>query len=84
MEAVDKKLPPKGTQGRLVYEYMKLGHSISSVQAIEEFRILRLPNRISELRNKYGIKIYQRSCKSKSNKRVRWEEYSLTPFDGEE
>lgn len=83
MTGVNKiKLPPRGSQARKVYDHLKLGHSLTSREAWEKFEIMRLPNRISELKNKYAIKetIYQVTRRSKTNKRVKWEEYSFTPF----
>ncbi len=76
-------LPRKGSQAREAYEYMKKGHSLTTIEAIERFGMLRLPNRISELRNKYGVKVYQRPVRSKTKHNVKWEEYSLHPFEQE-
>ena len=82
-DATKRKLPPKGSQGRTVYDYLKLGHSLTSREAWEQFEIMRLPNRISELKNKYEIEetIYQITRRSKTNKRVKWEEYSFSPLE---
>ena len=82
------KDPPRGSQSRRILDYMRRGNSVTSGMGIDKdiFNpiIMRLPNRISELRHKYGHFIYQKDEKSKVNKRVRWVVYSLNPFDGEE
>ena len=84
MQKSKRKLPPKGSQARTVYEHLKAGNTLSSREAIDLFQILRLPNRISELRNKYDIdeEIFQVEHRSKENHRVRWVEYSFHPLEG--
>ncbi|DAB41141.1 MAG TPA: hypothetical protein CFH81_02245 [Sulfurovum sp. UBA12169] len=81
MERAKRELPPMGSQGRTVYEHLKKGNRLTSLEAIHEFGILRLPNRISELRHKYGVEIFQRTVHKKENKKVKWEEYSLSPIE---
>ena len=77
MQAVPKKLPPKGSQARTVYDHMLSGNTLTSMDAIELFKILRLPNRISELRHQYDVTIYD---KTHQKGKSRWLEYSLSPF----
>jgi len=61
------------------------GNAVTSLMCIDrevfDPIIMRLPNRISELRNKYGHLIYQKGEISKVNKRIKWQVYSLTPFE---
>ena len=83
MDNKKKKLPKHGSQARTVYEYLLQGNTLTTMEAIERFGMLRLPNRISELRNKYNIEIFQRTVRSKTKRGVKWEEYSLSPFEGE-
>ena len=81
------KLPPSGSQARRIYDFMLQGNAVTSGMGVDKDVfdpiIMRLPNRISELRNKYGHVIYQKDEKSKVNKRVKWQVYSLTPFEGQ-
>ncbi len=83
----EEKLPPKGSQARRILDFMKRGNTVTAGMGIDKEIfdpiIMRLPNRIGELRHKYGHTIYQREVKSKTNKRVRWQEYSLKPFEGQ-
>lgn len=79
------KIPPAGSQARRILDFMKQGNTVTSGMGIDKAIfdpiIMRLPNRIGELRHKYGHTIYQREVRSKTNKRVKWQEYSLTPFE---
>ncbi len=78
------KLPAVGTQSRRILDFMLQGNCVSSAIGINitVFNpiIMRVPNRIGELRHKYGYKIYQREKRSKINRRVKWQEYSLEPL----
>jgi len=77
-----RKLPRKGSQAWRILEHLRSNGTLTTRQAVEVLNVLRLPNRISELRNLYGIKIYQRIVtRGNGSGRVRWAEYSLYPFE---
>jgi hypothetical protein len=76
-----QKLPREGSQARRIYDYLKQGNTLTSYEAFATLGIVKFSNRISDLRNKYGIEIYQRTIRSPNNSRVRWDEFSLFPFD---
>ncbi len=86
-EQTTPKLPPQGSQARRILDFMKQGNSVTSGMGVDKDVfdpiIMRLPNRIGELRHKYGHTIYQKEERSKTNKRVKWQVYSLVPFEGE-
>jgi len=77
------KLPPKGSQSRIVLEYLCDGYRLTSAEAFSRFGVLRLPNRIHDLRKKYGVKIDQETKYSPTNKKIRWEEYWIEPKEAE-
>lgn len=72
------KLPPRGSQARTIYDHLLQGGSLTSADAWDMFGIQRLPNRISEMRNKYHIKFYD---KEHRKGKAKWLEYSLFPLD---
>ncbi len=84
MNDIQKK-PRKGTQSRRILDYMMEGNTVSSVKGIDKdiFNpiIMRLPNRIGELRHKYGYTIYQKEQRSSQSNRVKWQVYSLEDFE---
>jgi hypothetical protein len=64
-------------QNKVVFLFLEAGNTITTVRAREMFNVFNLHSRISDLRNKAGIIIYDRmirigdtSCK----------EYALNPF----
>ena len=82
-----RKLPPKGSQSRRIYDFMLQGNAVTSGMGVDPSIfspiIMRLPNRIGELRHKYEIEIFQKEERSTTNKRAKWQVYSLTPFEGQ-
>jgi len=77
------KLPPKGSQNRRILERLADGEKLSSYDAFMEMGIARLPNRIGELRKKYGAKIEDRTVKSAQNPKVQWKEYWMEPQEAQ-
>jgi len=73
------KLPKNGSQNYITLKHLALYGPLSSVDALEKYRIMRLPNRISELRHKYGFKIEQKTIYSQTQHNVKWEEYYMLP-----
>ena len=71
------KLPPRGSQNRSILEYLIYQGELSSLDAIKELGVLRLPNRISELRKKYGVKIAQKTVRHPVRPKVHWNVYWL-------
>ena len=51
------RLPPKGGQNRALYDYLAEGNKITSLEAAQKFGILNLPQRIFDLKKKFGLKI---------------------------
>lgn len=49
--------PGKTSQANLVLEYLRQGHSITSLEALTMFRCLRLASRINELKTESGVDI---------------------------
>ena len=80
-ETKKQKLPRKGSQARRIYDYLLQGNVLTSYHACAEMGIVKLSNRIGDLRHKYGIEIYQRTVHHPDNHRVKWTEYSLFPLD---
>jgi len=80
-EEKKQKLPRRGSQARRIYDYLLQGNVLTSYEACAEMGIVKLSNRIGDLRHKYGIEIYQRTVHHPEKTRVKWEEYSLFPFD---
>lgn len=64
-------------QNRLIYDHLSVGRSINVYDAIRKYKIFHLHSRISDLRNKHGIIIYDRMIKTKFGE---CKEYSLKPF----
>jgi len=64
-------------QNKFVFNYLSSGHTINCFQA-QQFGITALNSRISDLRNKSKIKIYDRFITTKGGSKVK--EYSLKPF----
>ncbi len=81
----NEKLPRKNTQARRILDYMLQGNEVSTMTGIDQniFNpiILRVPNRICELRHKYGYTIYQKEQRSSQSNRVKWQVYSLEDFE---
>ena len=64
-------------QNKLVYDYLNTGKTLNCFQA-QEFNITALNSRISDLRNKSKVRIYDRFITTTGGSKVK--EYSLTPF----
>lgn len=64
-------------QNKLIYEHLNKGQKINVFMAITRYQIFHLHSRISELRNKHKIQIYDRMITVNGNT---CKEYSLTPF----
>lgn len=64
-------------QNRLVFDVLSSGKTLTCFQA-QELNITALNSRISDLRNKHQIIIYDRMIKTSGGSHVK--EYSLTPF----
>lgn len=64
-------------QNMTVYSHLQSGQTINVFIAITKYNIYHLHSRISDLRNKHKIKIYDRSTNVNG---VSCNEYSLTPF----
>jgi len=67
-----------GGQNRKVYEWMQSGKTINCFQA-QAIGITALNSRVSDLRNRSNIAIYDRFITLPSGTHVK--EYSLTPFN---
>lgn len=65
-------------QNYLTYQHLTSGRTLTCHQARELYGISALNSRISELRNKHGMRIYGRLIRSPGGSKVM--EYSLTPF----
>jgi hypothetical protein len=74
---MSNKLPRVDGQNWKVLKHLAVSGPLTSWEAIELYKITRLPNRISELRHKYGFDIKQIREFSDSNKRVKWEKYYM-------
>ena len=79
MTETKQKLPPKGSQNRRILERLADGEKLSSYDAFMEMGIARLPNRIGELKKKYGAKIRDRVVKHAKNPKIQWKEYWIEP-----
>lgn len=64
-------------QNKWVFDYLSTGKTINCFQA-QHFGITALNSRISDLRNKSKIIIYDRFITTNGGSKVK--EYSLTPF----
>lgn len=69
---------PNGTQRMRVMCHLKTGKTLTSLEALREYGIMRLPNRISELRQR-GEPIEKRTIvvMNKYGQAVRVAEYRL-------
>ena len=77
-----RKAPHKDSQAGRVLAYLESGNTLTSLEAVHTLGILRLPNRIGELRNRYGVEIFQRTVRvPRGHKSVAITEYSLFPFE---
>lgn len=65
-------------QNKVVFEHLIAGKTINCIQAQDLF-ITALNSRISELRNKFGIKIYDRFVNIGTGKSL-VKEYSINKF----
>lgn len=64
-------------QNKVIFEHLEKGNTITTVSAREKFAVYNLHSRISDLRNKAGICIYDRTVKVGE---YHVKEYSITPF----
>jgi len=80
-ETTQPKIPASGSQSRMIYDYMMQGNTLTSIEAVREFGILRLPNRIGDLVKTYHQPLY---AKEHRKGRTTWKEYGMFPFDGAE
>jgi hypothetical protein len=66
-------------QNRLVYDILRSGKTLTCYQA-QDYGITALNSRISDLRNKVGITVYDRFITTSGGSKVK--EYSLRAFRG--
>lgn len=64
-------------QNKLVYDYLNAGKTLNCFQA-QELGITALNSRISDLRNRSHVTVYDRFITTAGGSKVK--EYSLTPF----
>ena len=64
-------------QNRLVYDILRSGKTLNCYQA-QDYGITALNSRISDLRNKVGIKVYDRFITTSGGSKVK--EYSMKQF----
>ena len=67
-------------QNKLVYDFLAVGKTLNCYQA-QELNITALNSRISDLRNKSKIMIYDRFVTTSGGSKVK--EYSMYPFSKE-
>jgi hypothetical protein len=65
------------SQNKIIFEYLEKGNNINTVIARNKFQVFNLHSRISDLRNKAGIIIYDRMI---SIGDMNCKEYSLKQF----
>lgn len=65
-------------QNRIVFEYLEKGNTINTVKARDKFNVFNLHSRISDLRNRSAIIIYDRMIKIGE---MHCKEYSLKDFE---
>lgn len=69
-------------QNRTIYMHLASGETITVLKAYALYRIMHLHSRISDLRHKVGVVIYDRMIQAKdySGNPVSCKEYSLSKF----
>ncbi|ASZ14531.1 hypothetical protein KTO58_01160 [Chitinophaga pendula] len=69
-------------QNRLIYQHLACGLTINVFQAISRYQIYHLHSRLSDIRNKHGVLVYDRMIRVKdsSGNMVSCKEYSLKEF----
>lgn len=65
------------SQNKVIYDYLIKGNTITTVSARDKFHVFNLHSRISDLRNKAKIDIYDRMVRIGE---MNCKEYSLLPF----
>lgn len=65
-------------QNRIIFEHLESGRTINTVEARELYQVYNLHSRMSDLRNKSAIIIYDRMIRIGE---MNCKEYSLKPFN---
>jgi len=69
-------------QNKLVYDILSAGKTLTTLDAIRRLNITALHSRISDLRNKVGVVIYDRyvTVRRRDGGPLKVKEYSMYPF----
>lgn len=69
------------TQERMILDYLLVGGTLTSLEAMQKFKCMRLASRISDLKSK-GYPIRSQMIETDSGKHVK--EYWITPEDAKD